>query len=105
MDREDLARGLPSRGETDEQVTYRIAAGDDIDGVRCLVRKLARAWALPTRTAVLGDVMVVVRADATIWSEPTAIRRQKLTRESSRPGVGPQGLGAGLLSPSGARIR
>jgi hypothetical protein len=76
---ETLAARLLTDAETDEQVAYRLGAHDDADALRAGIRSLARSRGTRIRTAVMDGVLVVVLADAAIWSEPAAVMRRKLT--------------------------
>jgi hypothetical protein len=62
-----------------EQVAHRIRTDDDVARVRSAIRAIARKEGIRIRTAVMGDVLVVVRADAAIWSDTTQMMRHKLT--------------------------
>ena len=79
MDPHALAHDLFRRAELEEQTAHRLDSGDDVEAVRQQVRRLARERGIGIRTAVMGDVLVVVRADAAIWAEPAATMREKLT--------------------------
>jgi len=74
-----LARRLFEIAAEREQVAYRIRPKDDVATVRKLVRGLARANNVRIRTARMGDVLVVVRADAAIWNDPVPVMKVKLS--------------------------
>ncbi|RFA09735.1 hypothetical protein B7R54_11350 [Subtercola boreus] len=82
MRTDDLARHLLDRAASDEQVAHRIRAGDDVPRLRAEIRRLARERGIRIRTSilgdVLGDVLVVVRADAAIWNDDIPTMRVKL---------------------------
>ena len=79
MDTAELASQLYRSAVDDEQSAYRIHAGDDVDELRRLVRQLARTDRIRVRTAVMDDVLVIVRTDATVWKENARAMRDKLT--------------------------
>jgi len=74
-----LARRLFEIAAEREQVAYRIRPKDDVGTVRKLVRGLARANNVRILTARMGDVLVVVRADAAIWNDPVPVMKVKLS--------------------------
>ena len=77
----ELAQHLFDRAARDEQCAHRISPDDDIPAVRETIRRLARAASLRIRTAVIDGVLVVVRADAKIWTDPTNVMRSKLSAD------------------------
>ncbi|MDN4613830.1 hypothetical protein P5G50_05130 [Leifsonia sp. F6_8S_P_1B] len=84
MDPHDLAAGLLDRAVADQQASHRVGAGIDVPAVRAEVRRLARERGVRIRTGIVGDALVVVRADADLWHEPVAVMREKL--EPGEPG-------------------
>jgi len=79
LDVPNLARQLFELASANEQVAHRIRASDNVAETRSAIRVLAREKGIRIRTAVMGDVLVVVRADAAVWSESTQTMRAKLT--------------------------
>ncbi len=79
MSTSGLAQHLFDRAAADEQAAYRILPRDDIPAVRAAIRQLARERHIHIRTAVVDDVLAVVRKDAKIWNEPVSTMRTKLT--------------------------
>jgi hypothetical protein len=79
MEAERLASALLKTAVAEQQAAHRIAPGDDVAAVRQAVRRLARGRGVRIRTGVVGDALVVVRADADVWHEPVATMRRKLT--------------------------
>ena len=73
-----LAAKLLDRARHDQQSAHRLQAGEDVDAVRREIRRIARSSGTKIRTAILDDVLVVVLADAEIWSDPASIMREKL---------------------------
>ncbi|MGH1549650.1 hypothetical protein ACRAWB_10955 [Leifsonia poae] len=79
MDAKRLAGTMLETAVAEQQAAHRIAPGDDVPAVRAEVRRLARERGVRIRTGIVGDALVVVRADAEVWHESTATMRRKLT--------------------------
>ena len=79
MNASDLARQLFELALANEQAAYRIRTYDDVAEARSVIRAMARKNGIRIRTAVMGDVLVVVRAEAAIWTESTQTMKDKLT--------------------------
>ena len=62
-----------------EQSARRVPSDGDAEAVRRTVRRLARERDVRIRTARMADTVVVVLADAAIWSDDAATMRAKLT--------------------------
>ncbi|MFI8634073.1 hypothetical protein ACIGEP_15925 [Microbacterium sp. NPDC077663] len=74
-----LARTLLDIAIRDEQVAHRITADVDVPAVRGEIRRLARQEGVRIRTALMNDVLVVVRANAKVWTDTQEMMRHKLT--------------------------
>ena len=79
MDAQQLAGTMLERAIVEQQAAHRIAPEDDVSAVREQVRRLARERGVRIRTGVVGDALVVVRADADVWHESAATMRRKLS--------------------------
>lgn len=84
MDIEATAAELLDAATADQQVVRRLEADAPVPELRAAVRRLARARGVRIRTAMLGDALAVVRADADVWHEPVATMRAKLTPDDGR---------------------
>ena len=84
MSTDDLAESLLDAAVDDEQVAHRIVPSDDVPSIRAAVRRLARSKGVMIRTAVIDGVLVVVRADAKVWTDTTAEMRRKLSPSSPK---------------------
>lgn len=82
MSSSHVAHRLFELASSHEQAVYRIAPDDSVPEIRSLVRRLARQHSIRVRTAVVGDVLAVVRADAQVWNDPVETMREKLTPTS-----------------------
>jgi hypothetical protein len=93
MDVQELAARVLNQADVTGQSAVRTDSSTPIGELRSEIRRIARARGLRIRTGMLhghghghgdgdgdgdGDVLVVVRVDAALWDEPTAIMRQKL---------------------------
>ncbi|QNE35225.1 hypothetical protein [Leifsonia shinshuensis] len=76
---ERLASRLLESARVHEQASHRIAPTDDIEAVRAQIRRSAREAGIRIRTGIVDGALVVVRADAALWHEPTSVMRAKLT--------------------------
>lgn len=77
-DTKDLAGRLLEAARVNEQASHRIAPADDVESVRAEIRRLAREVDLRIRTGIVDGALVVVRADAALWHEPTSVMKTKL---------------------------
>ena len=65
-----------------EQSARTVRSEGDAEVVRATLRRLARERSVRIRTARMADTVVVVLADAAIWTDDTATMRAKLTPEA-----------------------
>lgn len=82
MSSADVAERLFALASSREHAAYRITPDDSVPEIRSLIRRLAREQSVPIRTAVMGEVLAVVRKDASIWTDPVETMREKLTPTS-----------------------
>jgi hypothetical protein len=75
---EQLSRRLFAGARDREQAAHRILPSDDVEAIRRDVRRLARAEGVHIRTGIVDDALVVIRADAELWTESAATMREKL---------------------------
>ena len=78
MDSETRAQALLEAAIETEQSSHRVQPGDDVAAIRRAVRELARTRGVHIRTGVVGDALVVIRADAQLWNESAAVMKEKL---------------------------
>ncbi|WP_375399377.1 hypothetical protein [uncultured Amnibacterium sp.] len=79
MTPERLAAAMLAETIEQQQSVRRVRSDEDASVVRKTARQLAREQGVRIRTARLVDTVVVVRADAAIWTDDTATMRMKLT--------------------------
>lgn len=77
-DTKRLASRLLESARVHEQASHRIVPADDVEAVRAEVRRLAREADVRIRTGLVDGALVVVRADAGLWHEPTSVMKTKL---------------------------
>lgn len=77
-DTKRLASRLLEAARVHEQASHRIEAADDIESVRAQIRRSAREAGIRIRTGIVDGALVVVRADAALWHEPTSVMKAKL---------------------------
>lgn len=75
---ERLASRLLDRAREREQSAHLLGEDDDPELIRREVRRLARARGMRIRTGLVDGTLVVIRADAALWNESTAVMREKL---------------------------
>jgi len=80
----ELARDLLERACADEQAVFRCDASTPVEDIRRLIREGARRSGIHIRTGMVDDTLVVIRADAALWNESTAVMKRKLTPADDR---------------------
>ncbi|MEN0084650.1 MAG: hypothetical protein AAGC66_07770 [Leifsonia sp.] len=83
MDPHAIAAELLDRAVHDQQAVMRCDLSTPIEAIRAEVRRLARDRSIAIRTGMIGEVLAVVKADASLWSQPVSTMRAKLAAPST----------------------
>ena len=67
------------------QSARRVTSAAVVEPLRAALRSLARERQLHVRTAVMDDVVVIVRTDADIWNDDSATNEAQAGAPTSRP--------------------
>lgn len=83
MDIDGVVNELLDRAAVAGQAVVRLEGDAPVPELRSAIRSAARERGMSIRTAMLDDVLAVVRADAPLWTESTATMRDELAAPST----------------------